>query len=249
MKDELDVLMAVHKKHIYEATSVEYLSGFSTSYSQTFNSGYDNTTLFYQISGTSSGRDLLVAINYAGEELNVDHGLNGSNVDQGSVFIDLIGNSQNPFTTVDGSSNINITLLARSYTVWIEGVTVQAKIFLEGAYNPALNEMNTDLNSSLPLTSPYSEDLRRVEQIDENITDWILVQLYDELTNEPVVSKSVFVNKDGLLCLEDGTTTIPLDAGDGMYYLVIKHRNHLAVASANKISVSASTPFYNFTAP
>lgn len=249
MKDEIDALMAVHKKHISGATSVEYLSGFSTSYSQTFTSGYDNTTLFYQISGTTSGRDLFVAINYAGEELDVDHGINGANIDVGSILIDLIGNSSDAYTTVDGSLTVNITVPARSYSLWIEGVTVRAKIFLEGAYNPSTNLMNTSLNdnSNLPFTSPYSEDLRTVTSIDETITDWILVQLYEELTNEPVVSRSVFLKKDGMLCLEDGTTTIPLDAGEGDYYLVLKHRNHLKVASKTKISVSASTVMYDFT--
>lgn len=249
MKEEIDALMAVHKKYIYGAASVDYLSGKNTIYNQNFVSGLDETTLFYQISETSSGRDLLVAINYAGEELDVDHGINGSNVDAGSVFIDLIGNSSEEYTKVNSSLSLNITVPSRSYSIWIEGVTIQAKIFLEGAYNSSTNLMSTSLNDNnkLPFTSPFSEDLRTVTSIDETITDWILVQLYDELTNEPVVSKSVFVKEDGMICLEDGSTAIPLDAGDGDYYLVLKHRNHLAVASKSKISVSATSELYDFT--
>ena len=135
LKNEIEALLHVHKKHIAGATSIDYLSKVGTSYFQDFsNGGFDHTTLFYQILGTSSGRDLLVAINYAGEEINVNHGINITNVDHGSVFVDLIGNSPNSFTTVDGSSNINITLPPRSYSVWIEGVTVQVKVFLEGRF-------------------------------------------------------------------------------------------------------------------
>ena len=110
-------------------------------------------------------------------------------------------------------------------------------------------EMTTSLNNSeFPLASPYAEDPEVVESVHESITDWILLELYDELTNEPVVSKSVFLRKDGMLVLEDGITTqIPLDAGTGNYYIVLRHRNHLAIATAEKVAITTTAPLNDFT--
>ncbi|MCP4969923.1 MAG: hypothetical protein GY932_04915, partial [Arcobacter sp.] len=34
---------------------------------------------------------------------------------------------------------------------------------------------------------------------------------------------------------------------EGEYHIVLRHRNHLAIRSTNKISISASTPLYDFT--
>ncbi len=253
MKKEIDELMEIHKKYIFGATNIDYLSRISTPYFQDFsNGGFDNTTLFYQITGTSSGRDLLVAINYAGgtDTLNMVHGINSANINPGDVFVDLLDNAIEPFSTVDASDKINIKIPPRSYSVWIEGVTVQVKIFLEGPYNSSTGLMNTGLNSSnfLPLTSPYIQDKKTVTEISSDITDWILLQLYDDMNNPPIVSKSVFVRNDGMLVLENGTTIqIPLDAQAGDYYIVLRHRNHLAIRSANKVTISASTPLYDFT--
>lgn len=253
MKKEIDELMEIHKKYIFGATNVDYLSRLSTPYFQDFsNGGFDNTTLFYQITGTSSGRDLLVAINYAGgtDTLNMIHEINPANTNPGDVFVDLLDNAIEPFSTIDASYKVNIKLPPRSYSVWIEGVTVQVKIFLEGPYNKTTGLMETNLSSNniLPLVSPYSQDAKTVNEISNNVTDWILLQLYDDMNNPPVVSKSVFVRNDGMLVLEDGTTqTIPLNASAGDYYIVLRHRNHLAIRSANKITVSSSTPLYDFT--
>lgn len=251
LSHEIDELMEIHKKYIFGATSIDYLSRNGTPYFQDYsNGGFDYTTLIYQIMGTSSDRDMLVAINYAGDTdtLNVTHEINASNVTPGNIFVDLIENSQDPYAAVDLNGRVNIKLPPRSYSVWIKGVSVQVKIFLEGAYNSVTKEMSTALNDNLPLISPYPEDLRVVKDIDPSISDWILLELYDDLNNEPIVSRSVFVRKDGMLVLEDGSTTqIPLDAGDGNYYIVVRHRNHLAAASANKINISSSTPLYNFT--
>ncbi len=49
---------------------------------------------------------------------------------------------------------------------------------------------------------------------------------------------SVFLNDDGELVSDLGTTPkFAVDAPDGDYYLVIRHRNHLAVMSRDKISL------------
>ena len=61
----------------------------------------------------------------------------------------------------------------------IPSVLVQVKIYLEGAYNTSTTEMNTDLGTKIPLTSPYPENVRTINSISANIVDWVLVQLRD----------------------------------------------------------------------
>ena len=123
LKPQIDQLMQVHNDHITGASQRDYLSRFSTPYTQNFNSGFDNTTLFYQLSGTSGGRDILVAINYAGEALNVTHGVNVStmNLAVGDTLTDLIGNAASPLMVVNGSGEVEFQLPPRSYSVWVQG--------------------------------------------------------------------------------------------------------------------------------
>jgi len=128
-------------------------------------------------------------------------------------------------------------------------VLLQTKIFLEGTYNTNTNLMNTELNNKIPLTSPYSEDIRTVNSIPSNIVDWVLVQLRESATGIAVASKSAFLHKDGRVVSDDGTSgEIELNATEGDYYIVIKHRNHLAVMSRNVIQLSKVTStLYDFT--
>lgn len=123
LKGAIDSLMLVHKTHIFGASSRDYLSRFSTPYAQNFISGYPNTTLLYQLSGGVSGRDVIVAINFAGETLRVNHGVNLStmNLAIGDNLTDVFGRSNATFTTVDGSGQIYIELPARSFSVWVQG--------------------------------------------------------------------------------------------------------------------------------
>ncbi|MCK5147568.1 LamG domain-containing protein [bacterium] len=128
-----------------------------------------------------------------------------------------------------------------------EGVRIQTKIFLEGPYDSDANEMTTSL--TLPTTSPYSEDARTVSSIPADITDWVLVELRSTVDGSAVVSKSALLHKDGRIVGDDGTTSyIEVTASAGDYFIVIKHRNHLAVESdeVHPLSTGSST-LYDFT--
>ncbi len=137
----------------------------------------------------------------------------------------------------------NVTELSNSK------VLLQTKIFLEGPYNSTTNEMNTDINGQLPLTSPYTENARTVSSIPANIVDWVLVQLRQTATGNTITSKSAFLRKDGRIVADDGITEeIELSAQEGNYFIVIKHRNHLAVMSANSVALDSTTStLYDFT--
>jgi hypothetical protein len=109
--------------------------------------------------------------------------------------------------------------------------------------------MNTNLTGKIPTTSPYSENIRTVDAIPNDIVDWVLVELRTTPNGDAVASRSALLHKDGGIVADDGITNeIKLDAPDGDYFIVVKHRNHLAIMSANKISInSTSSTLYDFT--
>ncbi len=145
--------------------------------------------------------------------------------------------------------NVNYINVDRIIAIKKKTVLLQTKIYLEGPYNNSTNEMNTSLGSNIPLTSPYSEDVRTVSSIPPDVVDWVLVQLRETASGDAVASKSVFLHKDGRIVSDNGTSgEIELTAPEGNYYIVIKHRNHLAVMSTNAVSLNGtSSTLYDFT--
>ncbi len=131
-----------------------------------------------------------------------------------------------------------------------ENTLLAAKVFLQGPYDTVNDEMTTNLNASdIPTTSPYSEDARTVSSIPTDITDWVLVQLRSTIDGSAVVSHSAFLHKDGRIVADNGTSgDIPLAVDAGSYYIVVKHRNHIAVMSdeTHGLATSSST-LYDFT--
>ncbi|MEL6636977.1 MAG: hypothetical protein AAFR05_09520 [Bacteroidota bacterium] len=121
LKPQIDQLMMIHQQYIFGANSVDYLSRFGTPYSATYSSGFDNTTLFYQISGGIGGKEVLVAINFAGEPLVLDHEINVGNLGPGVTFEEQTGNATtgNP-VGLNGANQLRIQIPARSYAVYVE---------------------------------------------------------------------------------------------------------------------------------
>lgn len=123
LRTEIDKLIRIHQDHISGASQRDYLSRLSTPYPQSFTSGLASTTLFFQLSGTPAGRDVLVAINYAGLTLNVTHGVNTStmNLASGDTLTDMLGKSTAPYMVVDNSGSVQFQIPPRSYAVWVQG--------------------------------------------------------------------------------------------------------------------------------
>ncbi|GBD89323.1 extracellular ribonuclease precursor [bacterium BMS3Abin04] len=132
-------------------------------------------------------------------------------------------------------------LMPRDLNDFSNSVAVQVKIFLQGPYNASTDNMNTNLNSSIPKTSPYSENPRMVESVPSDVVDWVLVQLRTTENGPVVASHSALLNKDGRIVADDGTTsTIRLTADPGQYFIVVKHRNHLSVMSSTKVQLNSN---------
>ncbi len=214
---------------------IEYPLNFEFEYSDFWNNGFDAPT----------GNNVFT-FNPAFVDLpNFDYHLTET-----SPCIDAGTSEGAPLTDFDG----NTRPIGNGWDIgayeYLGKILLQVKIFLEGAYNSNTGEMTTDINGQLPLTSPYSEDARAVNSIPANIVDWVLVQLRETATGSAITSRSAFLRKDGRIVADDGTTEeIELSVPEGNYFIVIKHRNHLAVMSMNAIPLNSTTStLYDFTA-
>jgi hypothetical protein len=152
----------------------------------------------------------------------------------------------NEYYQQDGSYDWNTRIAAISLGGATTTVLADIKVFLEGPFNGTDMDINLKTNNLIPLTSPYSEDARTVTSIPANIVDWVLVELRETSNGAAVTSKSAFLRNDGKIVADDGTSKITLNKAPGDYYIVVKHRNHLAVMSTNKVTLPNST-VYDFT--
>jgi hypothetical protein len=137
-------------------------------------------------------------------------------------------------------------------------ITANLKVFLEGSYNGS-GSMTTALNNShlIPLTSDsayptanYSYSASVVGSIpDSSIVDWVFVELRTGTGSETkVASRAAFLKSDGTIVGTDGSTPVSFTGvSAGNYYVVIRHRNHLAVMTASAIPLSSSSALYDFT--
>jgi len=133
--------------------------------------------------------------------------------------------------------------------------TVYAKVFLQGGYiggqlmTTNLRDFPTPASPYMPLTSPYAEAPKTVTSLPASVTDWIVVALRTTADGADVGIASAFVRNDGMIISEDGSAGVDMVVPSGTYFIVIRHRNHLAVMSRLAVdlaSLSSVNP-YDFT--
>jgi len=137
-------------------------------------------------------------------------------------------------------------------------ITANLKVFLEGPYNGA-GVMTTTLNTNnlIPLNSNtaystvnYGYTASTVASIpNSSIVDWVLVELRTgTAAGTKVATLAGFLKSDGTIVDVDGTSPLQFGGlGDGNYYVVVRHRNHLAIMSASAIPLSSNSALYDFS--
>lgn len=135
----------------------------------------------------------------------------------------------------------------------------EPRIYLEGPYISAADSMITTLleNDHLPQVQPYSggpwnySGPENVMNLPNDVVDWILVELCsDPDASSSVASRTAFVKSDGQIVDMDGQIPLRFSGGilSGSYYLVLHHRNHLSVMSANPLTFNTgSSTVFDFT--
>ena len=131
-------------------------------------------------------------------------------------------------------------------------------VFLQGPYNGST--LNEDLSGSLPLVQPYNTapwnyaGTENVASIPSGIVDWILVELRDAADASSATSATTvltvagFINSNGQIVDLDGVSELSVSLTvTNQLFVVIRHRNHLAVMSANPMNLVSGTYQYDFT--
>lgn len=133
----------------------------------------------------------------------------------------------------------------------------KAKLWLEGFYDTTIQAMSRELNSQslLPLAQPYviapyeyfgSET---VGTMPAEAVDWLLIELRDGQNPTSVVArKAVLVYENGNIYDVDGTEgAVFSDLQEEPYFVVIYHKSHLAVMTAQSVILDLDPPVYDFT--
>jgi hypothetical protein len=127
-----------------------------------------------------------------------------------------------------------------------ESFRLRVRVFLQGPYRTDLHIMPVSNPANLPLISPYASDPRPVSPLPSNVVDWLLVELV-AVDGGSTLSRSAFLNAQGQLLSPDGSQGITADIFPGSYSIVFRHRNHLAVMSAQPLPFTNSLITYDFT--
>ncbi|MEM6717981.1 MAG: BspA family leucine-rich repeat surface protein [Bacteroidota bacterium] len=141
-------------------------------------------------------------------------------------------------------------------------VLLSPKAYLQGAYinlNPGANEdlMRDDLRAAglIPTTSPYADMLTCEASVftttgADAIVDWVWVELRDATDNTAVITgQSALLQRDGDIVDVDGDGELLMNAPLGDYFVVVKHRNHLGVMSANTLTIDYTSTSVDFSNP
>ncbi len=214
-RTELSNLITALKLYIAGSASVDYLNRFATPYGSNYLSGSvgADKVLLYQLQGhaANGNKDVIVAINFGGTDLKVDHNINtrGGAIATGTRFTDILGRSNFPFGVLSASGQLYFELPAYSYSVWVQGTVpalplnitnftakaINKKVQLTWTVtgNEQIDRFEVQRNTGGTSYEPVSSTTATVKPGQEN---------YDAMDEDPLFNRSVLyrlkiINKDG----------------------------------------------------
>ncbi|MCD4682999.1 MAG: hypothetical protein K8R86_06925, partial [Bacteroidales bacterium] len=165
------------------------------------------------------------------------------------------------FRGITGSgyaSDICIDDFSIDGTILAPYLNVELTAFLEGSFNGSI--MNTHINGILPSVQPYNAapwDYNGTESagvMPADVVDWVLVELRDATSAANATLATRIARQAGLLLSNGNIVAIngfsPLlfdNSISNSLFVVIHHRNHLAILSANAVTLSGENYPYDFT--
>jgi hypothetical protein len=143
-------------------------------------------------------------------------------------------------------------------TIW-----VNSTVMLEGPFNQTTSLMNTGIHTYLPTAQPYNvapwnyAGTESVATVPAGVVDWVLVELRQATSPALAESGTIMTKRAAFLLTTgsvvdlDGRSEVSFDncllgSGNNLY-VVIRHRNHLAVMSNTGAVWSAGVYRYDFT--
>jgi len=145
-------------------------------------------------------------------------------------------------------------------TVLAPGVKFVGRVVLEGAHLSG-GSMTTTVGPAMPLTQPYSnaafdgtaleyDGAESVGTLPAQTVDWLLVDLRTDETAASAVENALrpaFLLSSGDIVGLDGDTLAFEDVARLSYHVVVRHRNHLSVMSADLVSFVSGVGEWDFT--
>jgi hypothetical protein len=170
-----------------------------------------------------------------------------------SPCIDAGLNSQWMFESSDLDSNPRFRGGTVDMGAYEFAYAVNVRCLLQGPYDLNEHAMVTPFiytnNLFIPHVSPYRADQRKVAVLPLNVVDWVLLEVQD-LNRSPVFSASAFLDCWGRVLNTVGDEGVPIDIPYASgYYLVLRHRNHLAAVSEVPMAVSNEVTYVDLTLP
>jgi Leucine-rich repeat (LRR) protein len=181
-----------------------------------------------------------------------------NNPDLYCVLVDDEAYANTNFTSKDAQTTYNETSC--------DFVVIDVDVFLQGALiNPNIGEenlMRDDLRldtGSYGSISPYGDGASISETVglndngDDSMVDWIWVELRDADNPTTVIAgQSGVLQRDGDVVATSDDLASPLTFENvpvKSYYVVIKHRNHFGIMTANTIALNTTATTVDFTDP
>ena len=209
--------------------------------------GGSNITVYLDgVAGTPQSLDGISALIISSRPLNIGHLYNNylfnGSIDEVTIYNDTLSS-----TTILDQYDRGI-----AYHEGYFDIHASVTAFLQGPYSGGT--MSTELNGILPLNQPYdtlswnyygNEKVTSIPNSD--IVDWVLLELRSVYDSSAVASRAAFINKYGDIVDLDGTSQVDFTGiSSGDYYILVRHRNHLAVMSQNKVTLPNMVA-YDFT--
>ena len=161
----------------------------------------------------------------------------------------------NHFVTTTGIPDADLT---NEWKLADPKYTFNVTAYLRGAWTSGPN-MNTGVNSVIPILQPYNDaafgSYNGGEAVSAgffashtNIVDWVLIDFRkpasglpsDATSSTSIGRKAAFLLNTGVVVDLDGTTPLAFNiAKQGAGFIVVRHRNHLAVMSNSSPSNAA----------
>lgn len=132
--------------------------------------------------------------------------------------------------------------------------TLDITALLEGPYDAGTNTMSTTVSglASFPLTQPFNTapynyaGMEQISSVPSGVVDWVLVTLRKDLnpsspdpaTAVDVASRAALLKTDGSIVDLNGSSSLGFSVEPGDYYIVVEHRNHLAIMSPNAVTIN-----------
>lgn len=111
---------------------------------------------------------------------------------------------------------------------------LRVKVMLEGAFSTETGKMRSQISDLLPLKG--MESLPDAGESNQWI-DWVVMELRKNVDDEATVRDTLLLRSDGSVADRTGNTLLAVIGENfsllesNIYHVVIKHRNHLAIAS------------------